>query len=118
MNAIDTNVLVYRFDQHEPVKRNKARALLRQLHSMSSPTVLLWQVAGELLRQLRAWEAQGRMSWPVMLRYFAVVQRLYHLVLPTPAIFGHAFDLSRRYSLSRWDSMILGAFVEAGVSTL
>lgn len=51
MNAVDTNVFVYRLDRREPTKQAKARDLLRQLSSDPVPTVLLWQVLGELVRQ-------------------------------------------------------------------
>ena len=38
MITVDTNVLVYRVDSREPVKRAKAQALLHQLASASTPT--------------------------------------------------------------------------------
>ena len=50
MNAVDTNVLIYRLDRREPVKQGKARSLLRQLALDTTPTVLLWQVLGEMVR--------------------------------------------------------------------
>jgi hypothetical protein len=31
MNAVDTNILIYRLDHDEPIKRDKARLLLPQL---------------------------------------------------------------------------------------
>jgi predicted nucleic acid-binding protein len=42
MNAVDTNILVYSIDRREPVKRSKARDLLRQLRSTPGGTLLLW----------------------------------------------------------------------------
>jgi predicted nucleic acid-binding protein len=39
-------------------------------------------------------------------------------VLPTPEAFEAAVDLSERFSLSHWDSMILGACRAAGVTRL
>lgn len=62
MNAIDTNVLVYRLDRRESIKQAKARDLLRRLCSDPTPTLLLWQVLGELMRQLRSWQDQGRIT--------------------------------------------------------
>ena len=38
--------------------------------------------------------------------------------VPAEAVLDHALDLANRYSLSHWDSMLLGACVEAGVTTL
>jgi predicted nucleic acid-binding protein len=38
--------------------------------------------------------------------------------MPTRAVLDRALDLTARYSLSHWDSMLLGACIEAGVTTL
>jgi predicted nucleic acid-binding protein len=65
MNAIDTNVLVYRPDRSDPVKQAKARELLRRLAADTEPTVLPWQVLGELIRQLRFWQDNSRSSCQV-----------------------------------------------------
>ncbi len=53
MNAVDTNVLVYALDDNEPAKQAKARNLLDRLVQPPIETLLLWQVAGELLTCLR-----------------------------------------------------------------
>ena len=118
MNAIDTNVLVYRLDRNEPGKQAKARDLLRQLRVDPTPTILLWQVAGEFVRQLRAWKDQKKITSQTLDRYAAGLRRLFPLVMPTPAVLDRAIDLANRWSLSHWDSMILGACLEAGVDTL
>jgi len=47
MNAIDTNVLVYFVDEHEPAKQAKAAELLERLAEEETETALLWQVAVE-----------------------------------------------------------------------
>jgi predicted nucleic acid-binding protein len=40
MNAVDTNILVYRLDRSDPVKQRKARALLQRLASGGDPAVM------------------------------------------------------------------------------
>ena len=62
MNAVETNVFVYRVDEDEPRKQSKAGDLLRRLVLKPSETVLLWQVAGEFLACLRKWQAAGSIS--------------------------------------------------------
>lgn len=69
MNAVDTNVLIYRIDSRDPVKQLKARNLVRQLRSASDPMVLLWQVLGEFPSQLRRWESQGMLGRSSLVRY-------------------------------------------------
>jgi len=118
MNAVDTNVLIYRLDRHEPAKQAKARELLRRLSSETTPTILLWQVLGELMRQLRYWQDQGEITREAMVRYVAAFRRLLPLVVPTSRVADHALDLTGRYSLSHWDSMLLGACKDAGATIL
>jgi predicted nucleic acid-binding protein len=118
MNAVDTNVLIYRLDRSEPDKQAKARTLLRQLISDPTPTVLLWQVAGELVRQLRRWQDDGRLTRAALLRYVAVFRKHFPLVMPTPMVLDRALELTGRHSLSHWDSMVLAACLEAKVDTL
>lgn len=118
MNAVDTNVLVYRLDGREPHKQAEARHLLRQLSSDPTPTILLWQVLGELMRQLRHWQDQDILTRDNVLRYVAAVRGLFPLTMPTPQVVDHALELTGQFSLSHWDSMLLGACKAASVTTL
>ena len=118
MNAIDTNVLIYSIDRHDPVKRAKARALLRGLQPDPLKTILPWQVLGELVRFLRAWQDRGQITRPALLCYVHLFRNLFPLGMPMPAVLDRALDLSGRFSLSHWDSMLIGACIEAGVDTL
>ena len=43
---------------------------------------------------------------------------MFRYVLPTQAVLRKSLDLSSRYSLSHWDSMLVAACIEAGVHTL
>jgi hypothetical protein len=49
MNAVDTNIFIYGLDDSEPAKQAKAQGLIAGLVQSPVETVLLWQVAGELL---------------------------------------------------------------------
>src|SRR4051812_33656301 len=118
MNAVDTNVLLYSVDRNEPIKQLKAQQLLQQLHSATEPTVLLWQVLGELTQQLRRWRDQGRLSPTEFSLRVRAFRHLFPLALPTPEAFDAAIDFSERFSLSHWDSMILGASRAAGATRL
>ena len=118
MNAVDTNVLIYRIDCQEPIKQAKARVLLRQLSTVGTPTVLLWQVLGELMWQLRTWQDQGQITRDAFIRYPAAFRKMHPLVMPTQQVADHAIELTGRYSLSHWDAMLLGACKDVGVTTL
>jgi len=118
MNAIDTNVLVYFVDFDEPVKRAKAIDLLERLGAEETETVLPWQVAAEFLSCLRRWENEGKIDRDDTLQHLSQLESMLPLVYPTQSVLRLSLDLSSRYPLSHWDSMLLAACVEAGVDTL
>jgi predicted nucleic acid-binding protein len=117
MNAIDTNVLVYRLDRSEPKKRTIARKLIADL-AQGRDTILLWQVAGELARQLSTWRHQGRLSQDQVVRLSRIPRRMFPLALPTEPVLDRALQYATTYTLSHWDSMLVAACAEAGVTTL
>ncbi|MBO0696910.1 MAG: PIN domain-containing protein [Zavarzinella sp.] len=118
MNAVDTNVFVYALDVDEPVKQTKAQQLLKDLTAGADPTVLLWQVAGELLSNLRKRESAGRITATDVQMHFDDFLAMFPLVTPGAAVFPRYFDLHARFSLSHWDAMLLAACREVGVTTL
>ncbi len=118
MIAIDTNVYLYSVDQADPLKQRRARELLRQLRLGGEPTVLLWQVLCEITQQLRRWRDLGRLSEADHQENLHSARYLFPLLLPTEATFDLAIETGRRFSLSHWDSMIVGACVAGGVTTL
>ena len=117
MIAIDTNVLVYRFDFNEPVKQQKSVLLLRQL-VFDKETLMQWQVLAEFLRQISRWQQEGTITSVRKRRYLKPVRRMFPVALPSEPIIDRALDLFDRYSLSHWDSMLLAACLEANVDTL
>lgn len=118
MNAVDTNVFVYAIDSDEPVKQAKAHNLFQRLATPGGSTVLPWQVAGELLSNLRKRESAGRMSASDVEAHFGNFLAMFSLVMPNVQVLTTYFDLHARFSLSHWDSMLLAACKEAGVTTL
>ncbi len=118
MNAVDTNVYVYALDGDEPDKQAKAVDLFDRLILQPDQTVLVWQVAGEFLGQLRKWQSQGRLTPGEVEAAFHRARAMFAMRTPTEAILQLSFDLRSRFSLSHWDSMLLAACKEAGVTTL
>jgi predicted nucleic acid-binding protein len=118
MNAVDTNVFVYSLDADEGAKQPKALELLDRLAQQRADTVLIWQVASEFLNQLRHWEAKGRLSSTEVEAAFQRVRAVFPGRIPSEAVFDISFALRARFSLSHWDSMLLAACKEAGVTTL
>jgi predicted nucleic acid-binding protein len=118
MNAVDTNVFVYAFDADEPVKQAKALDLLQRLTAAGGSTVLPWQVAAELLSNLRKRESEGRIVAGEVESRFRKCLAMFPLAIPAAQVFSTYFALRSRFSLSHWDSMLLAACKETGVTTL
>jgi predicted nucleic acid-binding protein len=118
MNAVDTNVFVYALDDDEPAKQTKARDLLDRLVQPPVETLLAWQVAGELLSCLPKWESAGYITGADVEAHFRDALSMFPLRIPIARTFDIAFDLHARFSLSHWDSMLLAACKDAGVTRL
>lgn len=118
MNAIDTNDLVYSFDENEPVRKAKAVELIDWLILRPDETLLLWQVVGELLACLRRWERAGRLSPEDLVANFTNMIEAFPVQSPNKRVVAESLSLSSRYSLSHWDSMLLGACVDVNVDVL
>jgi predicted nucleic acid-binding protein len=118
MNAIDTNVLVYAVDASEPAKQSRAIQLLTELSHEPEPLILPWQVAVEFVACLRRWENAGGITRNDTLAYKNQFLDAQPIIMPSSAILQVSLDLSGRYSLSHWDSLLLAACLEAGIDTL
>ena len=118
MNAIDTNVLIYSLDRRDAVKQTQARTLLRRLRGNATATCIPWQVIGEFARQLRTWQDQGKLTYHLAIPYINGFRGVFPIVLPTMRVLDRALSLANSYSLSHWDSMLLGACFEAIVKVL
>lgn len=118
MNAVDTNVLVYAADSAEPVKQNQAVELLSRLENDPNQVVLLWQVGVEYLACLRRWESLGHITRDDTLAFLSELESMFECVIPTQSLLGFSLELSSRYSLSHWDSLLIAGCVDAGVTTL
>lgn len=81
-------------------------------------TVSLWQVVGEFVNRLRRWENSRVMSPDTVDNVAGRMLETFPVVTPLHTTALTALDLRRRYSLSHWDSMLLAACVEAGVTRL
>lgn len=113
MNAVDTNILIYVNDPRDAVKQGTAVSLVSALID----GVLLWQVACEYLAASRKLEPLGY-DRSQAYQYMRDLQQVWHTALPTWNVIARAENLSNRFSLSHWDSMIVAACLEANVQTL
>jgi predicted nucleic acid-binding protein len=110
---VDTNVVVYAFDEDEPAKQERAREVLSgadQLLVLSTQVLAEFYVTvtRKLARPLDASTARQ------------AVEQLSELpVVPTDAdLVLAAIDVSDRHELSFWDGLIVQAASSAGCDTI
>jgi predicted nucleic acid-binding protein len=112
---IDTNILVYRFDNDVPTKQKIARE--RYVSHVREGTALL---SVQVLQEFYSC-ATRKLSRPMKTQDArAVVNELcvLPLVIMTPAILLAAIDKSTQLSLSFWDALIVQSAIAGGATTL
>ena len=112
MTAIDTNILIYAHDRRDERKMRIAESVIASLDD----GVLLWQVACEYLWASRKLEPQGY-SYADALEDIADLQAGWETALPTWGVLVRVRSLKSK-GFSHWDSLLIGACMEAGIDTL
>jgi len=98
MNAIDTNIWIYRHDTRDPQKQQIAQQLISGL----CPVVLFWQVGCEFLAASRKLAVIGfteQQAWAALTEMRHYGRRLCFLM---SNCWTDARDLQARYALSFW----------------
>jgi predicted nucleic acid-binding protein len=112
---LDTNVLVYLFDQDTPQKRDQARRILQDA-ALIDDLVISTQVLQELYvtvtRKLKRPLAEADALTAV--RSFG---QLATVQVDTPMI-ERAIEFSQQHRISFWDALIVQAALEAGCNRL
>ncbi|MBE3125064.1 MAG: PIN domain-containing protein [Acidobacteria bacterium] len=113
---LDTNILVYAFDDGDPGKRDRARALVAEALD-ESRGVISYQVIQELLNAVLR-----KFSKPLTAadaeRYLAVVLEPLCSVFASVELFHQALDISGRWKYTFYDSLIIASALQAGCSVL
>jgi predicted nucleic acid-binding protein len=113
MNPVDTNVLIYARDPRHPVKHQKARELTAEMPEGG----LLWQVACEFIAASRKLTDVGytqAQAW----RELEELRKLWKVILPGEEVLNRAEQLTATQNLSFWDSLLVAACMEGGVTRL
>ena len=111
----DTNVLVYLFDHHAPVKQRRAKALFQQ-HAADGTLLLSTQVLQEfyvtVTRKLST--PLGGPEASAALRHLAT----FSVVSVDADMVGRAAQRNQREMVSFWDALILEAALTGGAARL
>ena len=113
MNAVDTNILIYAHDPHDPVKQTTAITLVSNLPNGA----LLWRVACEFISvagKLRSQAVAVLDPWNEL----AMLQATWSVIPSRWSALNRAQSLLGKYSLSFWDSILIAVCLESGVQRL
>lgn len=113
---LDTNILLYPFDERAPRKQTLAARLVREAVDTGS-AVISYQVVQESLNLL-----SGKFSTVATpgdtMRFFDTVLVPLWTVMPSAHLFRAAIDVQARYGFHFHDSLIVAAALEAGCGRL
>lgn len=115
MNAeffTDSNVLIYAYNDGEPVKQQLAQQLLKQ-NGRAISTQVLQECCNVLRRRLGFdWSALHRMLAETRLNFAGAIH------INTPRTIQDALRIAEIYRFSFYDSLIIAAALELGCSKL
>jgi predicted nucleic acid-binding protein len=113
---LDTNILVYTFDEENPEKRERARALVAEALAESRGAIS-YQVIQEFLNA-----ALRKFSKPLTAgdaeRYLTVVLEPLCAVFAGVELYHQAIDISERWKYSFYDSLVIASALQAGCTVL
>ncbi len=110
---IDTNILVYSFDRHDPVKHDKAKRRLHDLWENQVPVALSVQVLQEFyVSMVRKGGA------PALYREVVEHYMCREIVENTCEVMRRAMDVHQRYGTSFYDANIIAAAQVSGAKEL
>jgi predicted nucleic acid-binding protein len=113
---LDTNVFVYSFERTEPAKASRAAELIRDgLETRKG--IISYQVVQEFF-DIAINRFVSPMSAFAAEEYLGTVFRPLLAVHSSPALFISALQLHHRHHLSWYDSLIVGAALEANCEIL
>lgn len=113
---LDTNILIYLFDDTDDRKRVRATELVRN-GLESGNACISFQVVQEALNVLtRKLDPPATVAEATQL-LDEVLTPLWR-VFPSPDLYRRGLDLQQRYSLSFYDALIVSAALEAGCTRL
>ena len=116
VDFIDSNVLLYLFDETAPAKRATAESLIHQALEASN-AVISHQVVQETLNVLTAKMRPAATNEQARRFLDSVLMPLWR-VMPNAALYHRAMDLPVRYDFSFYDALIVAAAVESGCTRL
>jgi predicted nucleic acid-binding protein len=101
---IDTNILVYSIDQHDPIKNRRSRSIIRDVVDNNRAVI-----STQVLQELFVVGTTKLSIEPLLMK--EIIHSLGHMetVIVGTEMIGEAIDTSILNSISFWDSLIVAA---------
>jgi|AntRauTorckE6833_2_1112554.scaffolds.fasta_scaffold85989_2 predicted nucleic acid-binding protein len=113
---LDTNIIVYLFDQNEPTKKKIAYQLV-QAGLEDHHTFVSYQVVQEFIN-VSTKKFRRPLSFDDCKRFVETALIPLWRVYPSKELFIKAIDISERYKYSFYDSLIISSAIESSVDIL
>jgi predicted nucleic acid-binding protein len=101
---IDTNILIYSIDTHDPQKRKKARALLKMVITKKSGVI-----STQVMQEFFVAATKKLHGDPIMVKGILGHLSNFDIVTISPELIFSAIDYSILNQLSFWDALIVSA---------
>ena len=116
-NFIDSNILVYLFDEINLGKYRIANALVRE--NLDNGTgCISYQVVQETVSVVGRMVGAGSERLARLLEEILLPLWEINRIIPTPELYRSGLEIQARYGFSFYDSLIVAAALEAGCTTL
>jgi len=120
MNAskhfLDTNIFIYSFDEKNPIKRQKARTMIREA-LISQTGVVSFQVIQEFL-SIATKKFSVVLSFEDLNDYLKTVLFPLCDMSPTEELYQYALELHKHHRFSFYDSLIIAAAAKTNCKTI
>jgi len=113
---LDTNVLVYTFDQRSSSKRSKARGLLAEALE-THRGIISYQVVQEFLN-VATRKFSDPMTVPEAQLYLARVLMPLCEVFPDSALYSQALSIAGESGMAFYDALVVSSAIAGGCQTL
>lgn len=110
---IDTNILVYAMDMHDPKRRKQSRAALTQLDAEGGAVI-----STQVLQELYVVATKKLGVEPLTAKEILRGLEHFEIVTISPALIRDAIDCHILHRLSFWDALILTSAESARCDTL
>ncbi len=117
IELIDSNILLYAYDENEPAKKQIAKALLRRLTDHKTLGISV-QTLNEYYNIAHRPNGQFRLSHERIVEILSNITQSAVVYQLTPQIAFRAYEAIGRYGFSLWDALIWAVAKENGIGII